>query len=183
MTRYIALLRAINAGKGRTAKMKPLRQVFESLRFTKVATYAATGNVIFETRARSTKSLQKKIEKQLQQVLGFTVAALIRTDTEMAKVAAYKPFSESKMAIAGEFNIIFLPDEPSQKLIREVRALQTMTDEFRVHGREIFWLRRRKKGRSSFSTVPLEKTLGVPFTIRSAKTVKKMIAKYPPAKV
>ena len=40
----------------------------------------------------------------------------------------------------------------------------------------------RKKGGSSFSTVLLEKTLGRPFTVRSAKTVKKLIVKYTPAK-
>jgi uncharacterized protein (DUF1697 family) len=182
MTRYIALLRAINAGKGRTVKMKPLRQLFESLDFSNVATFAASGNIVFETRAKSVKLLQRKIEKGLREVLGFRVAALIRTDAELARIAAYKPFSESKIDAAEEFNIIFLQDKLDRKLTRELRALRTVTDEFRVHGREIFWLRRRKKGGSSFSTVPLEKTLGKPFTIRSAKTVKKLVAKYPPAK-
>ena len=182
MARYIALLRAINAGKGRTAKMKPLRQLFESLGCLNVATFAASGNVVFETRAKSVKSLQRKVEKQLREALGFRVAVLIRTDAELSRIADYRPFSESKIDAAGEFNIIFLPDTLSQKLIREVRTLRTATDEFRVHGREIFWLRRRKKGGSSFSTVPLEKTLDMPFTIRSAKTVKKMAMKYPPAK-
>ncbi len=180
MARYIALLRAINAGKGCTTKMRPLRQLFESLGFLHVATFAASGNVVFETRAKSVKSLQRKIEKQLRDALGFRVAVLIRTDAELSKIADYKPFSESKIDAAGEFNIIFLPDTLSQKLIRAVRTLRTATDEFHVHGREIFWLRRRKKGGLSFSTVPLEKTLVLPFTIRSAKTVKKMAMNYPP---
>lgn len=182
MARYIAFLRAINAGKGRTVKMKPLRQLFGSLGFSNVATFAASGNVVFEAGARSVKSLQRKIEKRLREALGYRVAALIRTDAELAKIADYRPFSESKIDAAGEFNIIFLPDPPGQKLTREVRALRTETDEFRVHGREIFWLRRRRKGGSGFSTVPLEKTLGRPFTIRSAKTVKKMAMKYPSAR-
>jgi uncharacterized protein (DUF1697 family) len=182
MARYIALLRAINAGKGRTTKMRPLRQLFESLGFSNIATFAASGNVVFETRAKSDKSLQRKIEKQLRELLGFRAAALIRTDAELSKIADYRPFSESKIEAAGEFNIIFLPDKLDQKLSREVRALRTDTDEFRFHGREIFWLRRRKKGGSSFSTVPLEKTLGMPFTIRSATTIKKIVEKYPPAK-
>jgi uncharacterized protein (DUF1697 family) len=182
MARYIALLRAINAGKGHTAKMKSLRQLFKSLGFSNVATFAASGNVVFETQARSVKSLQRKIESQLPEALGFQAAVLIRTDAELSRIADYKPFPESKIDTAGELNIIFLPDTLSQKLSRAVRTLRTATDEFRVHGREIFWVRRRRKGRSNFSTVPLEKTLDLPFTIRSAKTVKRMAMKNPPAK-
>lgn len=134
--------------------MKPLRQLFESLGFSNVTTCAATGNTVFETRAKSVKSLQRKIEKELREALGFRVAVLIRTDADLSKIAAYRPFSESKIVAAGEFNIIFLPDTLSEKLIRAVKTLRTATDEFRVHGREIFWLRRRKKGGSSFATVP-----------------------------
>jgi len=81
-----------------------------------------------------------------------------------------------------EFNIIFLMDTLDKKVSQKVRALRTETDEFRVHGREIYWSRRRKQSRSTFTTVPLEKTLGRPFTIRSAKTVKKMALKYSSAK-
>jgi uncharacterized protein (DUF1697 family) len=63
------------------------------------------------------------------------------------------------------------------KLKRKVMALKTETDEFRVHGREIYWLRRKKRGKSIFSTVPLDKALDQPFTIRSAKTVKRLAMK------
>lgn len=60
MVRCIALLRAINAGKGRTVKMQPLRQLFESLGFSNVATFAASGNVVFETSAKTVKKMAMK---------------------------------------------------------------------------------------------------------------------------
>jgi uncharacterized protein (DUF1697 family) len=179
MSRYIAFLRAINDGGGRTIKMKSLRQPFESLGFSKVATFMASGNVVFEMTIRTVKSLEKKIKKKLQEALGYEVAVFIRADAELAKIANYKPFSRAKIDAATEFNIIFLANTLDKKITqKKVRALQTETDEFRIHGREIYWLRRRKPGRSTFSTVPLEKTLGRPFTIRAAKTVKKMTLKY-----
>lgn len=178
MSRYIAFLRAINVGGGRTIKMKSLRQPFESLGFSKVTTFMASGNVVFETTIRTVKSLEKKIKKRLQEALGYEVAVFIRTDAELAKIANYKPFSRPKIDAATEFNIIFLANTLDKKITQKVRALRTETDEFRVHGREIYWLRRPKQGRSTFSTVPLEKTLGGPFTIRAAKTVKKMALKY-----
>lgn len=178
MSRYIAFLRAINVGGGRTIKMEPLRQIFESLGFSKVATFMASGNVVFETTTKNVKSLEKKIKKKLREPLGYEVAVFIRTDAELAKIANYKPFSRSKIDAATEFNIIFLMDTLDKKVTKKVRALRTETDEFRVHGREMYWLRRRKQNRSTFSSVPLEKTLGKPFTIRAAKTIKKLASKY-----
>ncbi len=182
MTRCVALLRAINAGKGRTVKMKPVRHVFESLGFSDVATFGASGNIVFETKARNERLLQRKIEKQLREALGFPVATFTRTAAELARIADYQPFLESKLKTADEFNIVFLSERLDRRLSQKLGALQTETDEFRSHGRELFWLRRRKKGKSNFSTVPLEKILGRSLTIRSAKTVKKLAAKYPPAK-
>ena len=182
MVRYVALLRAINAGAGRTVKMRSIRQVFESLGFSNVTTFGASGNIMFETRARSERRLQRKIEKQLREAFGFQVATFIRTAAELAWTAEYQPFSKSKVKTADEFHIIFLSERLDRKLSRKLRALQTETDEFRSQGRELFWLGRRKKDGSNFATVPLEKALGRSLTIRSATTVKKLAAKYPPAK-
>jgi len=178
MSRYIALLRAINVGRGRTVKMKSLRQVFESLGFSKVATFIASGNVVFQTTTKNIKSLEKKIEKRLQEALGYEVAAFIRTEAELAEIANYKPFPRSKIDAAAEFNIIFLADTVDEASKQKVRALRTDTDEFHVHGREIYWLRRQKQSGSTFSTVPLEKTLGRAFTIRGTTTIKRMILKF-----
>jgi uncharacterized protein (DUF1697 family) len=110
VSRYITLLRAINVGRGRTAKMESLRQVFESLGFSKVTTFIASGNVVFETRTKNIKSLEKKIEKRLRDTLGYEVATFTRTDAELAEIAKYKPFLRSKIDTATEFNIIFLVD-------------------------------------------------------------------------
>jgi uncharacterized protein (DUF1697 family) len=58
-------------------------------------------------------------------------------------------------------------------------ALATETDRFRVHGREVYWWRRKKPGTSLFSTVPLAKVLSEPFTIRSTNTIRRLVAKWP----
>lgn len=178
MSRFIAFLRAINVGHGRTLKMNSLRQQFESLGFSDVTTFTSSGNIVFETRGKNAKRLERKIEKSLQEALGYEVAVFIRSDAELAKIADYQPFPKSKIRGAAESNIIFLDDPLDAKLKRKLMALNADTDEFRVHGREIYWLRRIKPNSSNFSTVPLEKTLGKPFTIRGAKTIKKMAAKY-----
>jgi uncharacterized protein (DUF1697 family) len=94
--------------------------------------------------------------------LGYEVAAFIRTEAELAEVAKYRPFPQSKIDTTAGFNIIFLADTVDEESKEKVRALRTRTDEFHVHGREIYWLRRQRQSGSTFSTVPLEKTLGSP---------------------
>jgi uncharacterized protein (DUF1697 family) len=66
MFRFIAFLRAVNVGGGRTVKMQSLRQVFKSLDFSKVATFIASGNVVFETTRDRTERLERKIERALK---------------------------------------------------------------------------------------------------------------------
>jgi uncharacterized protein (DUF1697 family) len=178
MSRFIAFLRAINVGGGRTVKMDSLRQLFESLGFSGVTTFIASGNVIFETATKNVKTLERKIERRLREALGYDVAAFIRTDAELAEIANYQPFRQSAIDAAAEFNIIFLAETLDETFKQKVLALRTDTNDFHVHGREIYWLRRKKQGESTFSTLPLEKTLGRPFTIRGAKTVKKIAVKY-----
>jgi len=175
--RHVAFLRAINVGGGRTIRMKALRQLFEALGFSNAETFIASGNIIFETAKKSSKSLERKISKRLQEELGYEVTAFIRTETELKKIADYKSFSQPRANAAAEFNILLLADKLDAKSKRKVTELKTETNEFRIHGQEIYWLRRKQQGKSSFSTVPFEKVLGKRFTIRSAKTIKRITLK------
>ena len=177
MSRYIAFLRAINVGHGRTLKMESLRHVFEVLGFSGVITFISSGNVIFETATKNKKRLERTIEKKLKSALGYEVATFVRTDKELVTIASYKPFPRSKAESATELNILFLADPLDTKLKQKVQALKTETDEFHVHRREVYWLRRKKQGGSVFSTVPLDKVLDQQLTSRSAKTIRRLAVK------
>ena len=71
--RSIAFLCAINVG-GHTVQMDRLRTLFSQLGFANVATYIASGNVIFETPRTSTRTLEGQIERHLQHALGYEEA-------------------------------------------------------------------------------------------------------------
>ena len=177
MPRFIAFLRAINVG-GHTVKMDYLRELFESLGFSRVETFIASGNVVFEMTSKNTKALEKKIENRLQDALGYEVATFIRTDTELADIASYKPFRPSELDAAVALNIAFLADSLDDKSKQKVMALRTGIDDFHIHGREVYWLCRKKQSESTFSNAVLEKTLGRSSTLRGANTIKKIAAKY-----
>ena len=181
MTRYIAFLRAINVG-GHTVKMDYLRQLFESLGFSSVETFIASGNVAFETTTKDAKTLEKKIEKKLREALGYEVATFIRTDAELVDIANYQPFRQSDLDVAVAFNIAFLADTLDDKSTQKLMALKTDIDDFHVHEREIYWLCRKRQSDSTFSNAVLEKTLGRQATLRGANTVTKIAVKYSSSK-
>lgn len=178
MPRYVAFLRAINVGSGRTIKMEVLRQSFEALGLAQVETFGASGNVVFETTVKNPRALEKRLESALRDLVGFAVATFIRTDAEVAEIARYEPFQLPKTGGAAQMNIVFLARPLDAESSRTVEGLRTDSDEFHVQGREIYWLRRRKPGGYDFRTVPLGRTLDQPFTIRGANTVNKLAAKF-----
>ena len=177
MTKYIAFLRAINVG-GHTVKMDHLRQLFVSLDFANVETFIASGNVIFETKSANAKMLEKKIEAKLKEALGYEVSTFIRTDTELADIAKYQPFKKSELDAAAALNIAFLSDPLDNASVKKLMILKTDIDNFHVHGREMYWLCRKKQSESTFSNAVFEKTLGIRSTLRGANTIQKMAEKY-----
>jgi len=178
MPRLFAFLRAINAGPGRTVRAEMLRSAFESLGFAEVATFLGSGNVVFETRAKNIRTLEQRIERRLQQSLGYRVPVFIRTLAELKEIAALQPFEDSEIHGA-DLNIILLADNLDEWSKVKLLALGRKTDGFHVRGREIYWWRRKKPGTSLFATVPLAKVLHMPFTIRGANTIRKLVARWP----
>ena len=177
MPRTIAFLRAINVG-GHTVKMDALRRHFESLGFSNVETFIASGNVIFESSSENSKSLETRIENKLRDALGYEVVTFLRTDAELAEVADYKPFRKPDLEAAAALNVAFLKEPLDDASMKKLMSLKTDIDDFHVHGREIYWLCRKKQSESMFSNAALEKALGVKSTLRGVNTIQKMAAKY-----
>lgn len=181
MQRYIAFLRAINVG-GRTVKMERLRAIVEDMGFENVATFIASGNLIFESPDKDADALERKIERGLREALGYDVVTFIRSAAELAAIAGYEPFPEADPGAGGSsLYISFLHAPPTAKTRKAILDLGSATDEFHIHRRELYWLCHTKLSDSPlFSGSRLEKALGAPSTMRNANTVRKLAAKYEP---
>src|SRR5688572_12572474 len=134
MPKYVAFLRAINVG-GHQVKMDHLRQLFVDLGFSNVETFIASGNVIFDSTAKSSRSLEKKIEKRLLESLGYEVLTYVRSVPEVMNLARYKPFPDSESE-AHTVYVGFLADEPQPGTKEKLLALTTAIDDFHLQGRE-----------------------------------------------
>lgn len=171
MPQLVAFLRAINVG-GRTVKMDRLREVFAALGYSGVTTFIASGNVIFDAPRKSAERLESEIETALHDALGFAVTTFVRTMSEVADAAAFRPFRI--IAPADALYIGFCKSAPGPAAVKAIAALCSDNDEFRVHRRELYWLCRTKISDSPLSGAALEKKLGMPMTMRNSTTVRKI---------
>jgi uncharacterized protein (DUF1697 family) len=177
MSRYFAFLRAINVG-GHTVTMENLRTLAESFGLSNVETFITSGNLIFQSTVQDTAVLELKISSGLRDRLGYEVATFIRTEAQLAQIAAYPAFPASEMDAATAFNIAFLSVPLDAVAKEKLAALTTDIDRFFPHAREIYWLCQKKQSESTFSNAVLEKTLAVKSTLRGVNTIQKMIVRY-----
>ena len=181
MPRYIAFLRAINVG-GRVVKMERLRALFESLGLRDVETFIASGNVIFETKAADAAALEARIERALAKELGYEVATFLRTTDELATIAAHVPFADAEPLPDGHaLSVGFLKTAPDEARRAALLVHRSPTDELALHEREIWWWCRTRVSDSKLTNARLEKAVGAA-TVRNVTTVRKLAAKYPPAR-
>jgi len=176
MPKYFAFLRAINVG-GHTVKMDYLRALFEALGFANVETFIASGNVIFDSPSRSSKSLENKIEAALEKALGYEVITFVRNAKELAASAAYEPFQESD-AKRHALYVGFLKNTPNEAARKKVLSLASKDHDFHLSSREVYWLSRVSFSDSTISGTVLAKSLGQPTTLRNITTVKRLATKY-----
>ena len=133
MTVFVALLRAVNVGGTGKLPMSELKAMCGKLGFSKVQTYIASGNVLFESR-KSESAVKKALEAALQKYAGKPVGAMVRTPAELAKVVADNPFPDgaSKWTVA-----IFLDHKPPADALSTLRGAAA-DEEVRLGKREIY---------------------------------------------
>jgi len=133
MSTFVALLRAVNVGGTGKLPMSELKAMCEKLGFTKVQTYIASGNVLFQSR-KSESAVKKALEAALAKYAGKPVGVLVRTPAELAKVVAENPFpgKANNATVA-----IFLDGRPPADTLSTVRGAQA-GEEVRLGKREIY---------------------------------------------
>jgi uncharacterized protein (DUF1697 family) len=91
MPTYAALLRGINVGGKSLIRMADLRACLEEGGFDDVATYIASGNVVFGSTERGAAALTRRIERMLADRFELDVAVVLRTRAQMRSVVENAP--------------------------------------------------------------------------------------------
>ncbi len=164
MTVFVALLRAVNVGGTGKLPMSDLEAMCEKLGFTKVQTYIASGNVLFESRMAPPRA-KAELETRLLAYAGKRVGVMIRTAEELAAVLAANPFpdEEPKFTYA-----IFLDEPPPRDALEH--AVGRQDEQMRLGKREIYVHYGSGMGRSKLR-IPAAKS----GTGRNMNTVAKLV--------
>jgi uncharacterized protein (DUF1697 family) len=173
MPRYAAFLRGINVG-GRKATSEQLRTAFEQLGCADVATFRASGNVVFGAPRKLTAA---QIEQGLSKELGFDAAVFLRTAKEISAIAAREPFDVRRLkASKGKLQVVLVAKQPSAAAQRKLLAIEG-DDRFEFDGREVYWLPAAGLMDSAVGMKGITDALG-PNTVRTKATVDQLAAKY-----
>lgn len=132
MHSYVALLRAVNVGGTGKLPMADLQAICRNAGLTRIATYIASGNVVFQSASRAEK-VKSELESRLLSYAGKPVGVVVRTAAEMAAVEKGNPFPK---AAPNHTVAIFLDEPPPADALAHAIGLQA--EEMRLGVREIY---------------------------------------------
>jgi uncharacterized protein (DUF1697 family) len=178
MPRYAAFLRGINV-TGTRIKADALCAPFGALGFENVASFRASGNIVFDAPRESAPALARRIEQQLDSELGLSKAVtFVRTAAEMRKLAEHEPFPSKDVAASkGKVQVMFLGSKVSAAAQKQLLALAADEDRLAFGDREIFWLPSGGMSDSPLDLKAVDKLAGVS-THRTKGTVELIYAKF-----
>lgn len=170
MRRYAAFLRGVSPSN---AKMPELKKCFEAAGFTGVRTVRSSGNIVFDSRAASPTSLERRAEAAMQQRLGKAFVTIVRPIEALRVILGRDPYRPFRLAAGSVRVVTFLRVRAQAKL-----ALPIALDGARIlcmTGREVFSAYLPGPRGAIFMGL-IEKTLGREVTTRTWGTVQKVAA-------
>ncbi|MEO7635193.1 MAG: DUF1697 domain-containing protein [Sphingomicrobium sp.] len=132
MTAYAAMLRAVNLGGGTTLPMAQLKAIGEACGFSNVATFIASGNLLFDCDLDAGQ-VTVSVESGVAHYFGRHVPVYVRTGAEMAAVAAANPFADRP---PNRVVAHFMAEPPSPAMIDAATGLKD--ERLALGAREIY---------------------------------------------
>ena len=171
--RYIALLRGINVTGNTMIKMADLKKSVESLGLKNVVSYVNSGNLAFDSKKVSERSLTKKLEDTVEREFGKRIKVMVREQSAIPKIIAANPY-DGEFESHKEMHVLFLKEEIPKEKIEELRDAAPKAERFTISGREIYCHLPMGVADSLLGRGLVEKKLKIPVTARNWRTVQKL---------
>jgi uncharacterized protein (DUF1697 family) len=177
MSRYAAFLRGMNVG-GHRLTNEELCAHFDSMGFLDVASFRASGNVVFAGEGARPQELRARIEEGLAGLLGYAVPAFVRSAAEVRAMAASEPFPAARLAASkGKLQVAMLFEQPPAPARRELLSLASGQDGLVLDRRELYWLPSGGVLESELDMKAIERLAGA-MTMRTKGTVEQIAARH-----
>jgi uncharacterized protein (DUF1697 family) len=140
--RYVAFLRGINVGGKALIRMADLRECVAEVGHDDVATFIASGNVLFSSPSRSAAALEAPLEQAIESRFGLDVRVFVRSGRQLTATAKAIP----KRWVGNKdlrCNVIFVAREIDRaSLVREFEPKPEIEELTRVPG-ALLWAAKR----------------------------------------
>jgi len=167
----------MNVG-GRRLSNEQLRAHFDSMGFVDVATFRASGNVVFAGEQARPEDVRRRIEEGLSGLLGYAVPAFVRTSAEVRAIAAKQAFPPAQVSASkGKLQVAMLLEQPSTSAREELLSLAGDEDRLLLDRRELYWLPSGGILDSGLDMKRIARLVGA-MTMRTKGTVEQIVAKH-----
>ncbi len=173
MATWLALLRGINVGGKNVLPMAGLRMDLESLKFRNIRTYIQSGNVLFESPAKSPKSLAKKIASLIEERYGFCPQVLVLDHEDLVAAAEGNPFPKAAKD-PKSLHFFFLSEPAKAADVESIANACAKSEKYELTNRVFYLAAPDGIGRSKLAA-NAEKYLGVNATARNFRTVGRLL--------
>ncbi|HZC15749.1 MAG TPA: DUF1697 domain-containing protein [Caulobacteraceae bacterium] len=173
MASHIALLRAVNVG-GRGLKMGDLAAFARDLDLGEPRTLLQSGNLVFESPARGTAALERRLEAEAEKRFGFPIDFMVRSAAEWRALMRANPFTAAARDDPAHLLVMPLKAAPAKGALERLRAAIKGPEVVDVTVRDAYLVYPDGIGRSKLTLTVIEKALGVRGTARNWNTVVKL---------
>lgn len=167
MTRYVALLRAVNLGSHKKVSMAELRTLLSGMGYGDVATYLQSGNAVFTAAEPDAATVAADVEGRLAAELGLSTEVIIRTGDELRGVVERNPTTVGDPA---KFQVWFLRKPPAPAWLDGVDLASFDPETMWADRLELYLDLPNGTGRAKLPAA-LGRRLKVPATMRNWRTV------------
>jgi uncharacterized protein (DUF1697 family) len=174
MNRWIALFRGINVGGKNLLPMATLRRYLEAIQLTSIKTYIQSGNVVFDSKSKSSRSIQTAIIRKIDEEHSFCPQLLLLRQGEFQMAINMNPFSEA-VSEPQTLHLFFLESPPEKPNVKALDLAKSPTESYELIDCVFYLHAPDGVGRSKLAATA-EKHLGVTATARNFRTVEKLMA-------
>ena len=174
MAVIISMLRGVNLGPHNRLKMEELSALYESLKL-RDAELRAERKRDFSDEEKDMVALGRRIEGAIEKKFGFRPPVILRTTAELREAIAKNPFAKRRDIEPSKLLVTFLDRDPGKEIREQVLKIDTMPEELRMEGREVYIYFPNGMARPKMKWAAIERVLKTQWTGRNWNSVRKML--------
>ena len=170
---FVALLRGVNVGGNNMISMSSLKKSFEAVGFPHVTTYINSGNIVFTTKEKDARKLEKRIEQMLSKEYELGSRVVVRSLPEMEQLVNNLPRSWSADS-RWRYNVIFLRHSiDSEAILADLPANSDIEEIVYRPGALLWSAQATEMSRTNLAKLSSRKVFQ-DMTVRNLNTTKKL---------